>query len=108
MKTLKEWVIDNFDQNEISDICKYGCVDGFSGITYYHETCALYDQYNEDIWERLWDLKDAMGDSHVLQTIASFNGAKDVGSDTQFKNLLVWYAVEQIADELVNREEDQE
>jgi hypothetical protein len=39
-------------------------------------------------------LHNDMGTETVLHLIASFNGAKDVGSDLQFSNLLAWWACE--------------
>ena len=50
-----------------------------------------------------------MGTETVLHLIASFNGAKDVGSDYQFSNLLAWWACEDMAHEIIaDREADSE
>jgi len=89
----------------MSDILTHGCVSGMIGdLIYYKDTCAFYDQYEEDIWDLLEETKDSFGNKTILETIAGLNGAKDVGSNEQFKNLLAWFSYEEttrkIADEL--------
>ena len=93
-KTIKSFVENNFDANEIDMICQYGCENGFNGIIYYSETTALYDKFQEEIWEMLWRESEEQGVS-VMELIASY--CSSIGSDAQFKNALVWFAVEQIA-----------
>mgnify|MGYP003138375954 FL=1 len=100
--TLQDWFNDNLAESA-EDISNHGCVNGFSGIIYYSETVAKYDKYQEEIWERLYEDALAHG-QNILEFIATFNGAKDVGSNDQFKNLCVWYYIEQLAYEKVNNE----
>ena len=95
--TFKEWMLNQFTLNELADLCNYGAQGGFSGLIYYSETTALYDQYQDDIWEMLEEDRVQYGYQSCSELIASFNGAKDVSSDYQYKNLLVWYATEKIA-----------
>jgi len=93
--TLEGWFDDNLkDQSE--DIANHGCVNGFSGVIYYSETVAKYDKYQEEIWNSLYEDADEQG-INILELIATFNGAKDVGSNDQFKNLMVWYYIEKLA-----------
>ena len=103
-KTIKSFVENNFDANDIDMICQYGCENVFNGIIYYSETTALYDKFQDEIWEMLWRESEEQGVS-VMELIASFNNADTIGSDEQFKNALVWFAVEEIAHNIKKTEE---
>jgi hypothetical protein len=105
MKTIKEWVLDQYEMDEIKDITKHGLVGGFSGLTYYTETIAFHDEYETEIWDMLYTDAQDQGLT-VMELIASFNGQKDVVSIYQFKNLLTWYAVERVCNEIVNEAEE--
>lgn len=107
-ETFKEWMADQFDRGELKDMINHGVVNGFPGLITYTQTNNLYDEYKDEIWQMLYDDAEDMGNANVLELIASFNGAKDVGSDDQFKNLLVWYAAEKIASRLVDETEDED
>jgi len=98
--TFKDWMKNQFDHDELVSLCEHGAQGGFSGLIYYFETNALYDQYRDDIWDMLEEDRESFGMKTCAELIASFNGAKDVASDQQYKNLLVWYAAERIAFEL--------
>ena len=102
--TFKDWMTDQFEHDELVDLCNHGAQGGFSGLIYYHETTALYDQYHQNIWDMIWRDREVFDMRTCLELLASFSGAKDVRSDVQFKNLLVWYAAEQIAFELTQGE----
>jgi len=106
MKTFKKWMLNNFEKSELSDMVKHGVASGFSGLIYYSETTALYRRYQEQIWEMLYEDADNQG-VNILQLIGSFNGAAEVGGHEQFENLLVWYAAEKIAWDIIeNGDED--
>lgn len=79
------------------DIADHGADSGFPGITYYSDTVALYRAHEDEIWDKLAEMADGLGESHPLALIANFAGAKDVGSATQLANLLVWFMVEELA-----------
>lgn len=100
--TLKDWTLKTLT-DYLEDIVAHGAAAGFPGITYYHDTSKLYDEYAEEIWDQLADDAEGFGHKHPLELVATFNGAKGVYTDHQFKNLLVWYYVEEIAREYTNR-----
>jgi hypothetical protein len=106
MRTIKEYILENYDEEEMKDICKHGCVSGCaSGLIYYHETVKFHDEYEKEIWDMLFD--DAQDqDMTILELIASFNGKKDVYDIEQFKNLLCWYAIEKVCFGIVNEREE--
>jgi hypothetical protein len=105
MLTIKQWVIEQYEESEISDITKHGMVAGFSGLTYYSETNEFYDTNCDEIWDMLFEDAQDQGLT-IVQLIASFNGQINVCSNMQFKNLLAWYAVERVCHELVNEKEE--
>tara|TARA_R100000406_G_scaffold34923_1_gene23052 strand:- start:546 stop:854 length:309 start_codon:yes stop_codon:yes gene_type:complete len=71
------------DIDEIRDVANYGCAAGVSGFIYYSETCAFYDEHEQDILDYLADcdisIKDVCHDDDCIDTL---------------KNRLVWTVVE--------------
>ena len=104
MKTIKEYVLENFDSQQIIDICGNGMACGFGNLIYYTDTCAFHDLYEEEIWDMLESDREEMGCKTIVELIVSFNGQKNVGSLTQLKNLLCWYAVEKVCFDLMNED----
>jgi hypothetical protein len=108
-ETVKDWVLNEVKDGSINleEVVKYGCVNGcVSSLIYYEDTNKFYDKFEEEIWEMLYDEQVDFGFSSIPEYIASFNGSKDVGSLMQFKNLLAWYAVENVANQILNGEEN--
>jgi len=94
-KTFEGWFNANLRESK-GDIARHGADCGYPGITYYTDTVALYDKFEDEIWDALDEDAQSYGQT-ILELIASFNRAKDVGSGYQLKNLLVWYMCERIA-----------
>ena len=103
MRTFTDWIFKHFDRGTLKDIVNFGCQCGFPGLTMYRETTALYNQYKDDIWAILYQDAESLGYS-VPELIASFGGAKNICNSDSFENLLVWYAAEKIAYQVI--EED--
>ena len=101
MITLKDWLLENLKE-ELKDIATHGCEGGFPGLTTYSETSELYDIYEKEIWKMLSEDAESLGDGNILNFISSLNGSKNVDDETTFKNLLVWYAVERLAYQIIN------
>jgi len=100
---IKEYMLENYEIETIKDITKHGLSGGVNGFIYYHETIKFHDEHESEIWDRLYDLAECQGVT-TMQLIASFNGQKDVGSMHQLKNLLVWYAVEEVCHEIIDEQ----
>ena len=49
MDNLKQYIRENYEADDIKDIALRGCVNGFSGVTYYSETTDLYNKFHKDI-----------------------------------------------------------
>ena len=107
--SIKDWILNNLDEGQIAEVVLHGCAGGVvSELIYYADSCAFYEKYKEEIWQRLWDSWSDFGGDSVLHFIATFNGADDVGSDDQFRNLLAWWACEDVCREVIAEKEDKE
>jgi hypothetical protein len=105
--SFKDWMRKNFDNQNLEDMVRNGCSGGFGGLTYYSETTELYRHFNGEMWEMLNEDSENMGSKNICEFIGTFNGAKDVRSAEQFENLIVWYAAERVASELLEKEESE-
>lgn len=99
---IKQYMLEQYELTELQDIAKHGCSGGVGGFIYYNETCAFHDEHEAEIWDMLEEDREDSGEINILDLIGSFNGAKNVGSMTQLKNMLCWYAVERTANEIIN------
>jgi hypothetical protein len=103
--TLKDWVNNKIEEGDwtASEIMQHGCVSGFSGLTYYRETVALHDQYENEIWDCLTSCAEDCGMTvpEFLDTIKCTMGSMD-----SLKNDLVWLAVERICEDLEREKEE--
>ena len=100
-KSFRAWMKAHFDEGSLRDLAQYGAQSGFPGLTYYKDTGALYDKFHDEIWEVLYEDAESMGHKNILEMLGTFGGAENVGTDDQFKNLLVWYMAERVARELI-------
>jgi hypothetical protein len=110
-ETIKDWVLNEVKDGSINleEVVKYGCVNGcVSSLIYYADTVKFHDKFEEEIWEMLYDEYQEFGFNSIPEYIASFNGSKEVGSLMQFKNLLAWYAVENVSRQILDEKEQQE
>ena len=95
--SIKEWLEATQDKSTISDVTWHGCSGGtISELIYYADTSAFYDKYKEEIFERLNNMAQDMDCESILHLIATFNGVSNVGSPLQLKNLLAWWAAEEV------------
>ena len=106
--SIKEWILNNLEEGQVADVILEGCQSGIvSELIYYADSCAFYEKYKEEIWQRLWDSWSDLGGESPLHLIATFNGAAEVGSDDQFRNLMAWWACEDVCREIIADKEDE-
>lgn len=91
---FQEWLKQNLNPQERRDLARFGATAGFPGLTYYTETTELYKTYHEEVWSLVADEAESMGYDNPLAFMATWNGADNVWNDTQFFNLMVWFAAE--------------
>ena len=107
--SIKEWIINNLEEGQIADVVLEGCQSGIvSELIYYSDSEAFYEKFKEEIWQRLSDMADDMGEPSILHLIVTFNGSKEVGSELQLRNLLAWWACEDVCREVIAEKEDKE
>ena len=95
--SILDWLLETQERSTIKDVVQHGCSGGtISELIYYADTSAFYEKYKEEIWRRLSDMADDLGCDSILHLIVTFNGAKEVGSHLQLKNLLAWWAAEEV------------
>ena len=104
MTTFKEYIEANYKE-EAKDICERGCIAGVTGFIYYSETTTSYDAYTQELWDHLYEQAGEM-DTTILKLLASFNGQDEVGSEAQFKNMIVWAYVEYVCSFMVLEQEE--
>ena len=107
--SILDWLLDTQDRGTIEDVTRHGCSGGtISELIYYADTSAFYEKYKEEIWRRLSDMADDLGCDSILHLIVTFNGAKEVGSDLQLRNLLAWWGAEEVCREICMDWDDKE
>lgn len=88
----KDYILEQFDNDELKDIAQHGCVSGVPGFTYYSDTLAFFDAHENEIEEAL----EAVFGSTYLSVFA-----QDVCDITQLKNAMVWCFVEMVANDAI-------
>ena len=95
--SILDWLLETQDKSTIKDTAEHGCSGGtISELIYYADTSAFYEKYQDEIWRRLGDMADDLGEDSILHLISTFNGVSAVGSPAQLKNLLAWWAAEEV------------
>lgn len=103
--TFRDWMLETIP-GEVQNIVGHGADYGCPNLTYYKDTCAVYDKYEEEIWEALCEDADSLGYKNALAFIASFGGADQVSTGDTLKNMLAWYMAERTAQELAQTYEN--
>ena len=107
--SIKEWLLDTQELSTIQHTADQGCAGGtIPELIYYADTSAFYEKYKEEIWDRLSNMADDMGEPSILHLIVTFNGAKEVGSHLQLRNLLAWWACEDVCREILAEKDNEE
>ena len=105
---MKKYLKETYELDDLKNASLSGCDSGcLSGLIYYSETCAIYEQFKDEIWNWLYETAESLGYPNCIALIASFKGSKDVSSDEKYKNLLVWAFVEAMAFEIVEEAENE-
>lgn len=89
-----------FDENLgewAHDIARHGADAGYPHITYTSDCVKLFNEFEDEIWEMAVTMADDMGEKNVASFIAGFKRADMLESVDTFKNLMVWFACEELA-----------
>ena len=86
---------DTYSVEELADIATHGCEGGVSGMIYYEETTAIYNEYADDLHAIVGEWKDETGMLPMYITDNLDNGR-------MFRNSMVWFAAELIAGQAIS------
>lgn len=96
--TIRALILEDADGevSYIKDVAEHGCVGGScSGLIYYKDTHAFYNEYADEIDEILARIADEMGESYDIQANMKRLGQSDM------RNFLAWFAYEVEAQEIM-------
>lgn len=96
-KTFRKWVEANL-KDSLRDIASHGVDGGFPGITYTSDCVDLFNKFENEIWDMAVDDAES-SDQNVAEFIGGFRRKDMLETMDCFKNLMVWFAVEKIANE---------
>ena len=82
--------------SDILQAGQYGADAGWNGFIYYGECCEFYDSNELEIYELLNYQADDMGFSNVEEMISRFNRSDMLDTPEGRKNLLAWFALEEV------------
>lgn len=93
------WVLQQCDRDTLRDIAEHGCAScAPSGLIYYGETCAFYDEHEHELLDELEAfVRDCYGRKATVWQVFG----NDAGTIEQLKNALVWAFVELVAQRAV-------
>jgi len=98
---MKEDIKNTYNKEELENIIENGCVSccAHSHI-YYKETVDWFDKFEEEIWALVEEFAEDQEIS-PLEFIATLNGSETIACTHTLKNLLCWFAVEEMAREIL-------
>jgi len=95
MNRFKRYMKDNYSPEELKEIVMHGCVSGCaSTMIYYNDTRDLYNEYDQQLHEILDYEIEQFG-----EVPAYFKD--NMGDVRLFKNAMVWFGAETMANELL-------
>jgi hypothetical protein len=100
-KCFEDWFKANLREYQ-EDIANHGADAGFPKITYTAHTVKIFDKFADQIWSMAVEDAEDMGYNNVAAMIAEFGRSDLLSSIDSFKNLMVWYACEKLAQRLAD------
>ena len=102
-KNFESWFKANLHEYT-EDIASHGADAGYPKITYTADTVKIFDKFADQIWSMAVEDAEEMGYKNAAAMIAEFNSSNMLDTFDSFKNLMVWYACEKLAHQLVDAE----
>lgn len=117
---LTRAILRRVDREQLADVASHGADAGWSGFTYYSDTLAFYKAHKADILALAQQIADELGED-MLSMIAGFNCLRSTPKgkerllpaqiseslyagrgewNTQIRNAMAWFALEEVAREL--------
>ena len=95
IKSFTQYMADTYSVEELTDIAAYGCEGGVSGMIYYDETTALYNEYSDDLHAIVGEWKEQTGMLPISITDNLDNGR-------MFRNEMVWMSAQLVAGQAIS------
>ena len=90
-----------FDVDQLKDVVNHGMSSGVPGFTYYSDTIAKFNEFEDDIETYLSDwYHDNMGEDNYINAITGVHDR--IYSIDALKNTMVWIYVELVAFEILS------
>jgi len=103
--TFREWMQQALPEY-IEDIYTHGAGQGYPHLTYTYDMEPIYDRYEQEIWEAIYEDSQSIGDGgSLLAFIGSWQSASTVTDAATFKALCVWYMAERVARQIMEEDE---
>lgn len=102
-KSFKDWFKANLNEYA-EDIASHGADAGFPKISYTTDTVKIFDKFADEIWEMAVEDAEDIGYKNVAAMIAEFGRSDMLDDFNSFKNLMVWYGCEKLANQLIDAE----
>ena len=100
-KSFQNWFKANL-HSLAEDIASHGADAGYPYITYTAHTVKIFDKFADEIWKMAVEDAEDMGYQNAAAMIAEFGRSDMLDSFDSFKNLMVWYACEKLAQRLTD------
>ncbi|PSF33932.1 hypothetical protein C7H19_19270 [Aphanothece hegewaldii CCALA 016] len=100
-KSFTNWFKANLHEYA-EDIALHGADGGFPYITYTSDTVKIFDKFADEIWDMAVEDAEDTGYKNVAAMIAEFGRSDMLDDFDSFKNLMVWYACEKFAHQLID------
>lgn len=94
------------EDSDIIQAGQYGADAGWNGFIYYGECCEFYDNNETKIYELLRDQASEMGFGNVDEMISGFGRSDMLDTPEGRKNLLAWFALEEVGRWLEDKEDE--
>ena len=131
MKPFKEWFVAEWDKatgirkevldemkdcetwedakSWLNDLTTHGCSSGMvSGLIYYVDTEKFYDEHEKEIEDLVEEMRENSGWENRMEAISKMDGAENIYDICSEKNLLSWFAFEDVGYKLLCEIEEME
>ena len=87
----------------IREAGQYGADAGWPGFTYTADAAEFYDANESDIYDLLREMADQLGADSIDALVATFGRSDMLDTPDGRKNLLTWFALEEVGRWLTDR-----
>lgn len=104
-QTFREWFKENL-MEDAENIANHGADGGYTELTWTNDCADTFDRFEEEIWSMAVEDAEDFGCKNVLEMISGFGRVDMADTIKGFKNLMLWYAAEKIAREIMDEMEE--